>query len=67
MKLWVGKVDSSRGAEEWLFRGVDEFRRPMVFWVFGEGVAGFSGCYDSVLENEYVEKMQITQVFWHKP
>lgn len=67
MAPWKGTVDTLKGGREWHFRGVDEFRRPVVFWVFSEGVMGFFGCYDPILEKEYLEKMQKTQVFWHQP
>lgn len=67
MGPWKGKIDTLKSVRDWRFQGVDEFRRPMAFWIFREGVAGFSGCYDPVLESEYLEKMQKTQVFWRKP
>lgn len=67
MRPWKGKVDSTRDGREWTFRGVDDLGRPMVLENFSDGIAGFSGCYDPVLEREYVEKMKKTQVFWHKP
>ena len=64
---WKGEVDSTHSGREWRFKGVDEFRRPMIFGFFSEGVAGFSGCFDPLLAQEYIEKMKKTQVFWHKP
>lgn len=67
MLPWKGRSDSLEAGRHWQFRGEDEFRRPMIFWVFSGGVAGLSGCFDPVLEKEYVEKMEKTQVFWHKP
>ena len=67
MLPWKGVKDSLKGGRDWRFHGVDEFQRPMVFWVFPGGVAGFSGCFDLVSEKEYVEKMEKTQVFWHIP
>lgn len=67
MAPWKGSVDSLKGGREWRFTGVDEFRNPMVFWVFPEGLMGFSGCHDPIQEKEYLEKMQKTQVFWHQP
>lgn len=67
MLPWKGTRDSLKAGHDWHFHGVDEFHRPMIFWVFSGGVAGFSGCYDPVLEKEYVEKLEKTQIFWRKP
>jgi hypothetical protein len=39
----------------------------MIFWVFSEGIMGFSGCFDPELAQGYAENLQKTMVFWHKP
>ncbi len=67
MRDWKGRTEGAYPGREWRFIGLDEFRRPMIFWVFSEGVMGFSGCFDPLLAGEYAEKMEKTKVFWHNP
>jgi hypothetical protein len=67
MREWNGKQDTLNWGREIHFQGQDEFRRPLVFWKFSEGVMGFEGCFDPILAQEYAEKMKKTAMFWHKP
>jgi hypothetical protein len=55
---WKGTVDTLRFPRELHFRGWDEFQQPLVFTVFSSGVFGISGCFDSVLTAQNLEKMQ---------
>jgi hypothetical protein len=64
---WSGKTDTLNWGRELHFKGRDEFRRPLIFWFFSEGVMGFSGCSDSVLAEEYAQKLQKTAVLWPEP
>ncbi len=57
-----GKNEQSGG-----FRGEDAFGNPVILKVFPDGILGFSGCFDSVLSQEYAEKMQKMRSFWHNP
>ncbi|MEO6095032.1 MAG: hypothetical protein ABIW76_04930 [Fibrobacteria bacterium] len=64
---WSGKSDTLAFSREIHFQGVDEFRRPLIFWIFLEGVMGFSGCFDTILSQEYAEKMEKSLILWPKP
>ncbi len=64
---WRGKSDTLEWGREIHFQGWDEFRRPLIFWFFSDGIMGFSGCFDPVLAAEYDQKMEKTNVFWAKP
>jgi hypothetical protein len=67
MNEWSGKRDTLNWGREIHFQGLDEFQRPLIFWVFSEGVMGFTGCFDSALAQEYALKMEKTAVLWPKP
>jgi len=70
MKPWKGAAAFNGAADfekEKRYQGQDEFGRPMILRFFSDGILGISGCYDSELGQEYVEKMQKMQVFWHDP
>jgi hypothetical protein len=67
MRDWEGKPDTLNWGREIHFQGWDEFRRPLIFWIFSEGVMGFTGCFDRNLAQEYAEKMEKTAIFWPKP
>ena len=62
-----GKKDTLNWGREIHFQGWDEFRRPLIIWVFSEGVMGFTGCFDLTLAQEYAQKMKKTTVLWPKP
>ncbi len=64
---WPGKRDTLNWGREIRFQGWDEFRRPLIFWVFSEGVMGFAGCDDLALARDYAQKMEKTTVLWPKP
>lgn len=69
MKPWKGNTLSGAAGfqKEKRFQGEDEFGRPMIVRSFSDGILGISGCYDSLLGQEYAEKMRKMQVFWHDP
>ena len=67
MQDWSGKSDTLDWGREIHFQGVDEFRGPLIFWVFSEGVMGFAGCFDTLLSQEYAEKMEKSAILWPKP
>ncbi len=67
LKDWNGKRDTLDWGREIHFQGLDEFRRPLIFWIFSEGIMGFEGCFDTVLAQEYAEKMEKTAILWPKP
>jgi hypothetical protein len=67
MREWEGAVDSARGPDEKRFQGLDEFRRPLIFWSFSEGIVGLEGCFDTILAGEYVEKMRKMSKLWVHP
>jgi hypothetical protein len=67
LSLWKGHRDRGKNRNSWRFEGVDEFGRPMLFRFSPKGILGFSGCYDSVQGQEYLEKMEKTGVFWNNP
>lgn len=56
--IWKGRADTVAWPREIHFRGRDEFRQPLVFIAFSSGVMGFSGCFDSVLTDQTLEKMK---------
>lgn len=64
---WNGKSDTLDWGREIHFHGVDEFRRPLIFKVFSEGAMGFAGCFDTLLSQEYAEKMEKSAILWPKP
>jgi hypothetical protein len=64
---WTGKADTLDWGREIHFQGWDEFRRPLIFWIFSDGVIGFTGCYDTLLAQEYAEKMEKIGILWPKP
>jgi hypothetical protein len=64
---WSGKSDTLDWGREIHFQGVDEFRRPLIFWIFSEGAMGFAGCFDTLLSQEYAEKMEKSAILWPKP
>jgi hypothetical protein len=70
-KLWIqdwsGKSDTLGWGREIHFQGLDEFHRPLIFWVFSEGIMGFAGCFDTILSQEYAEKMEKSAILWPKP
>ncbi|HKP97866.1 MAG TPA: DUF6599 family protein [Fibrobacteria bacterium] len=67
MQAWKGKSDTLSWGREIHFQGWDEFHRPLILWVFSEGLMGFAGCADPILAGEYAQKMQKTAVLWAKP
>ncbi|MDB5048133.1 MAG: hypothetical protein JWO30_1204 [Fibrobacteres bacterium] len=67
LREWQGKRDTLNWGREIHFQGLDEFHRSLIFWLFSEGVMGFSGCFDPVLAQEYAKKMKKTAVLWPKP
>jgi hypothetical protein len=67
IRRWSGKTDTLNWGREIRFKGQDDFHRPLIFWLFSEGVMGFSGCSDSVLAEEYAQKLQKTAVLWPNP
>jgi hypothetical protein len=75
MRPWKAVVGGGAAADdgftvfrrEMRFDGHDEFGRPMILRAFSDGILGISGCYDSVLGEEYAEKMRKMRVFWHDP
>jgi hypothetical protein len=61
------RQESFKKGKSFGFQGEDALGYPIVLKVFPEGVLGFSGCFDSVLTQEYAEKMQKMRFFWHNP
>jgi hypothetical protein len=67
LRDWSGKADTLDWGREIRFQGLDEFRRPLIFWIFSEGIMGFAGCFDPLLSQEYAEKMEKSAILWPKP
>lgn len=64
---WEGRREILPRGRGWRFQGKDEFGRPLFLGYFSEGILGFSGCYDSSWNREFVEKMQKMRMFWSNP
>lgn len=64
---WKVVGESGKNGQSGGFKGEDAFGNPFILKVFPDGILGFSGCFDSVLSQEYVEKMQKMRSFWHNP
>jgi hypothetical protein len=64
---WKGRYESAKNGQTQGFIGEDRFGDPVILKVFPDGILGISGCFDSQLAQEYVEKMQKMRFFWHNP
>ena len=67
MHDWAGHLDTLNWGREIHFQGRNEFHEALVFWVFSDGALGLSGCYDPILAQAYVEKMEKMTVLLPKP
>jgi hypothetical protein len=67
LSAWKGHFESGKNGQSGGFQGEDPFGYPIILKVFPKGILGFSGCFDSRLSLEHVEKMQKMRFFWHNP
>jgi hypothetical protein len=67
LSAWKGHHESSKNGQSREFVGEDGLGYPIILKVFPEGILGFSGCFDSQLSQEYVQKMLKMRFFWHNP
>ncbi len=61
------QIDTLRKGKEYRILGVDPFQAPFVFLQNPQAIMGISGCSDSILANQYVEKLRKMTVLWAKP
>lgn len=67
LQEWHGRSDTLGRGSELRFQGRDEFRRPLVFWVFLDAIVGMEGCSDMELALEYTRKLGKMRTISSKP
>jgi hypothetical protein len=67
LRAWEGTVDTLKWSRDMRFSGFTELEHPLEFWIFKGGYVGVEGCFDTVLAQEYAEKLRKMTVLLGNP